>query len=109
MDHLNMDSANRRHAQSLAVERERIALSKWETQMRQNLSMMEFEALQAERAKGWDFAYAELAQKYPDLGSGGGINSDIAFEDAYTGYSGIGSGNSPTGSKPAPYRWLDLF
>lgn len=51
MDHLQMDSANRRHAAEMALGRDRLALQKWEAQMRFNLDMMEFEALKAARAE----------------------------------------------------------
>lgn len=64
MDHLNMDSANMRHSQSiasqekmhsqgLALDRERLALQQWEAQMRMNLEYMEFEAYKAELERKW--------------------------------------------------------
>ena len=97
MDHLNMDSANMRHSQSiasqekmhsqsLALDRERLALQQWEAQMRMNLEYMEFEANKAALEEQW------AKQGY----------TDNLFEQAYTG-------NTVTGDKPAPYRWLDLF
>ena len=62
MRHKEMDSANKRHAQQMALERERLALSKWETEMRMNLNMMEFEALKASRAQDYG-----LKRDYFDL------------------------------------------
>lgn len=82
-------AANARHAAEMALQREKLALSQWETQMRHNLSMMEFQALQADRARGWDFADRELALKYqpnPADGGAGGLSPQIgAFSGGYFG------------------------
>ena len=51
-----MDSANRRHAAEMALGQQRLALQKWEAQMRFNLNLMEFEALKAARLEDQSLA-----------------------------------------------------
>ena len=105
MDYINMESANRRHAQalaaeqamhaqSLALEQQKLALSNWEAQQRWTLAYMEYEAKKA----------ADAAAAAANAGATSNI--DLAKELAL--YQGTASGEYAPIRRNLPI-WDELF